>query len=161
MQDWIFWNKLETPRGAFSFDGLERSLEKNKIPTMVSCRCSGINLQDWKSELGYIHSPTPKELETSSEVCKLCRLILESIKRSIPRQAILWGTYKFSNLLQFGPVKLFAVSRSVGKYEQVRQGRPLESTLVSQKIFVTVGEPGDMRCDDAGAQLEMYAVEGN
>ena len=129
------------------------------------CRhCDGINLESLKSKIGYLHQPTLETLFASSEICKLCKLILNSLKRSVRQQPMLWGTKDVLNLLTFGPVKLFAVSRDVDSQcrKKIRQEGSVESTLVSQHVVLVLGgKPREIKCDETDALLQMYTSQGD
>ena len=164
MKDWVFYSGPDDVHHHSVVDKSVCNIDYNTGLTPVCQHCQSINLQDMKSSLGYVHLPTFEALIASSETCSLCELILNSVRRSVRRQPMRWGSTNVSSLSTYGPVVLTAVSRDLDSQRwKIRKSAPVEGTHVSQNVLVTLGTAfiEERDCNEADALFQMYTVEGN
>jgi hypothetical protein len=108
--------------------------------------CQGINLEDIKSNGGYVHQPTCHALISSANTCDLCHLIADLFKRYFHEQRLATSSIRnLSDAKHLGPVRLFAASRELdlnpGPFQRRERGR-VKDKLLPKRVAVTLGMIG-------------------
>ncbi|KAH8879178.1 HET-domain-containing protein [Thozetella sp. PMI_491] len=108
--------------------------------------CQGINLEDIKSNDGYVHQPTCHALISSADTCDLCQLIVDLFKRCIYEQRLATSSIRnLSDAWHLGPVRLFAASRELDlnlyPFQRRERGR-VQDKLLSKRVAMTLGMIG-------------------
>ena len=108
--------------------------------------CQGINLEDMKSNDGYVHQPTCDALISSADACDLCQLIAGLFKRCIYEHRLATSSIRnMSDAWHLGPVRLFAASHELDLKLHIFQRRErsrVKDKLLSQRVAVTLGMVG-------------------
>ena len=128
-----------------------------------------INMEDLKSDAGYIHQPSVGAMISSTDSCDLCRLIVEIVKRSIHENRLATHPVRsISDVKEWGPVRLFAASRNLdaarNKCYQRRERCAVEDELLSYRVAVTWGGfevLEELRYGPETPTLIMYTEQGN
>lgn len=120
-------------------------MELNSEDRELCAICRDINMEDLKSDAGYVHQPSVGSMISSTDSCDLCRLIAEIVKRSIHEQRRATHPVRsISDVKEWGPVRLFAASRELdsarNKHYQRRERCAVEDELLSYRVAVTCGE---------------------
>ncbi|KAH7115594.1 hypothetical protein EDB81DRAFT_624341, partial [Dactylonectria macrodidyma] len=126
--------------------------------------CQWVNLEDMKSSDGYVHQPTCDDLLSSSEVCDLCQLIVNLVRRHIHQERRATGPRDISDAKALGPVRLFAASRELDLDVHVFQRRersPVHEKLLSQRVAVTLGNDAQPMYGPAYPTLLMFTNPGS
>lgn len=133
-------------------------------PSSSTCAsCLGINLEDLKSEEGYIHQPSCAALFSSAESCQLCGIIVTVLKRCIHLQRRQTSPYKnISDVGHLGPLRLFAADRDIGLQNIKRRKKgPVVEKLLSQNVTIVTGEvDSSLYYQPDSPMLDMYADLG-
>ena len=143
-----------------TMDPILRSPTKKPDSDALCEICLGINLQGFKSCLGYEHQPDFGTLITNSSTCALCDLIMKSLKRALNMNRALGP-----NIAEdIGPVRLVGAGRSLAQqqgYRRCPEG-PVEESLLWREVAVTIGKDQyRTRCfSEMGAQLDMTTAKG-
>src|SRR3569833_3296161 len=108
--------------------------------------CQGINLEDIKSNDGYVHQPTCHALISSADTCALCQLIFDLSKRFIYKHFP--ATSSIGNLSDaghLGPIRLFAASHELDlnlrPFQRRERGRVKDKQL-SKMVAITLDMMG-------------------
>ncbi|KAL8306273.1 hypothetical protein RB597_003179 [Gaeumannomyces tritici] len=108
--------------------------------------CQGINLEDMKSNDGYVHHPTCHALASSADKCDLCQLIVGVFKRYIYEQRRATNPIRnLSDAWHLGPVKLFAASRELDSNQHIflrRERGGVQNKLLFKRVAITLGISG-------------------
>ncbi|KAK3384108.1 heterokaryon incompatibility protein-domain-containing protein [Lasiosphaeria ovina] len=120
-------------------------MELNAEDQELCAICRDINMEDLKSDAGYVHQPSVGAMISSTDSCDLCRLIAEIFKRSIHEQRRATHPVRsISDVKEWGPVRLFAASRELdsasNKGYQRRERCAVKDELLSYRVAVTCGE---------------------
>jgi hypothetical protein len=123
--------------------------------------CQGINLEDLKSGNGYTHQPTGGALVLSADACALCRLIVNLFKRHIHERRLATSPIRnISDVLNFGPVSMFAAGRELDSKE-IRERGPVSDGPLSRRVAVTMGVVGStLRYGPESPTLLMFTDPG-
>ncbi len=140
-------------------------MESNISRHQLCAFCDGINLEDLKSNDGYIHQPTCGALIISADTCNLCHLIVNLFRRCICEQRIATSPIRdICDARHLGPVRLFAASRELDFEEHIYQRRErgsVKDKLLSQRVAVTLGiEETDLHYGPEFPTLLMFADPG-
>ena len=103
--------------------------------------CTYVNLHDLKSSQGYEHQPTWASLLLSSHHCALCKLLAQSMQRSLNQGNAPQQSLDTNN----GPVRLVAAGRTVPSQSNGRsftQGA-VDESLLWREVGLVVG--GDVK----------------
>jgi len=105
--------------------------------------CRSINLEDMKSNNGYVHQPTCDALIISGHTCDLCQLIVDIFERYIYEQRLATSSIRqLSDAGHLGPVRLFAANRELDlnqhPFQRRERGR-VKDKLLSKRVAMTFG----------------------
>lgn len=108
--------------------------------------CQGINLDDMKSNGGYVHQLTCDALVGSADACDLCKLIVELFTQSIHEHRLATSSIRdISDAWHLGPVRLFAASNEIDLEPHIFQRRErshVKDRLLSQRVALMLGTVG-------------------
>jgi hypothetical protein len=124
--------------------------------------CRGINLEDLKSDDGYLHQPTFAAIVSSSATCKLCKIMLGLLEESFKRLWMIWGRIDPSKLTDANPVRLVAAGEDIySRTNGGRKPRPINTQRLHRSVAVILGGMEKKSWFFHGAAvLDMYSAKG-
>ncbi|ORY60937.1 uncharacterized protein BCR38DRAFT_348796 [Pseudomassariella vexata] len=109
--------------------------------------CQEINLEDLKSDQGYLHHATCDALVQSAHTCHLCKSIMNLFIRSIhTNRRVTHPMRSICDCGHLGPVALHAACPDInsnGRHYQEHTPGPVLSRKLSLQVAVTIGSIKD------------------
>ncbi|KAH6661419.1 hypothetical protein BKA67DRAFT_508781, partial [Truncatella angustata] len=127
--------------------------------------CREINLEDLKSDHGFLHHSTCDSLVQSAHTCDLCKSITNLFIRSIHMyRSIIHPIRSIYDCSRLGPIALHAACRDLDsdRSSWARIPGPVLSSKLSLQVAVTLGPTGDRVFYGAGyPTLSMFCDPGS